>query len=95
MTREEHCKESIEKLGKPFKEVHEWLDAFAGTKEFGMRHRKKRHHLKGIEEVRTLWGDEAAEAARLHIISDLKMEGWRESDPFPRDEAQYVEMGLF
>lgn len=95
MNTGEHCAESIRLFGKPYGQVHEWLDAFAGTKEFGMRHRKKRHHLKGIEEVRTLWGDDAAEAARLHIISDLKMEGWRESDPFPRDEAHYVEMGLF
>ena len=95
MKYNEHCEESIRVFGKPYGQVHEWLDAFAGTKEFGMRHRKKRHHLKGIEEVRALWGDEAAEAARLHIIADLKMEGWRESDLFPRDEAHYVEMGLF
>jgi hypothetical protein len=37
-----------------------------------MRHRKLRHHLAGIEQARKLWGDQAAEAARLYIIADLK-----------------------
>lgn len=95
MYLKEHIIESIEKLGKDFKEVHEFLDAFAGLKECGMKHRRKRHHLKGIESVRELWGDEAAEAARIHIISDLKMEGWKEGDHFPIDEKDYVRMGLF
>jgi hypothetical protein len=31
--------------------------------------------LAGIEEVRRMWGNEAAEAARQHILSDLKLEG--------------------
>jgi hypothetical protein len=91
----DHCKESIEKLGRPFGEVHEWLDAFAGTHEFGMKHRKKRHHLKGINDVKDMFGKEAAEAARLHIIADLNEEGWKESDHFPEDENDYVRMGLF
>ena len=58
-----------------------------------MRHRKKRHHLKVIEEVRALWGDEAAEAARTHIISDLKEEGGGRAIR-SRDEKHYVEMML-
>jgi len=49
----------------------------------------------GIEEVRRLWGDEAAAVARQHIITDLMMEGWRESDPFPKDEDHYRQLGLF
>ena len=35
---------------------------------YGMRHRKLRHHLAGIEHLRKLRGDQAATAARLHII---------------------------
>ena len=66
MNFKDHCAESIKKLGYHFSQVHQWLDAFAGTKEFGMRHRKKRHHLAGIEEVRDMWGDDAAEAARRY-----------------------------
>ncbi len=95
MHHKDHIQQSIETFGRPFAEVHQWLDAFAGSKSFGMRHRKKRHHMAGIEEVRELWGDEAAEAARQHIIADLKEEGWKESDHFPIDEADYVRMGLY
>lgn len=95
MRFEDHCRESAFLFGKQFGEVHRWLDEFAGSKEFGMRHRKKRHHLQGIEEVRRKWGDLAASAARQHIISDLLMEGWKESDHFPYDENDYVRMGLF
>jgi hypothetical protein len=92
---EQHCEEAAQRFGKPFEEVHIWLDEFAGQPPYGMRHRKKRHHLAGIKEVQTMWGDEAAEAARQHIISDLKLEGWKESDPFPKDESHYQRMGLF
>jgi len=75
--------------------VHFWLDEFMGAPGIGARHRRKRHHLEGIAEVRRLFGDRAAEAARLHIIADLKMEGWKEYDHFPTDENDYVNMGLF
>lgn len=95
MTLAEHIAESITLFGEPFEEVHRWLDEFAGTPEYGMRHRCKRHHLSGIEEVRGKWGDTAAAAARAHIISDLRQEGWTKADRFPRDEADYVRMGLF
>ena len=92
---DQHCAETELIFGQPYPQVHLWLDEFAGKPPYGMRHRKKRHHLAGIEEVRKLWGHEAAEVARLHIIADLKMEGWSESAPFPRDETHYQRMGLF
>lgn len=95
MIFEDHCRECLEKLGNPFKEVHQWLDAFAGSKEHGMKHRRKRHHLKGIHQVELLFGREAAEAARLHVISDLKEEGWSEQDGIPKDEADYIRRGYF
>ena len=95
MTLAEHMSESISLFGEPFEVVNRWLDEFAGTPEFGMHHRRKRHHLRGIEEVRAKWGDRASEAARAHIISDLEQEGWTETDRFPRDEAEYVKMGLY
>jgi hypothetical protein len=81
-------------FGEPFEEVHLWLDEFFAT-PLGARHRRKRHHLKGVEEVRRRWGDKAADVARQHVISDLRGEGWRETDPFPRDEQDYVSMGFF
>jgi len=95
MKLEAHEMESLALFGKPCTEVHLWLDAYAGTPEYGMRHRRKRHHKAGVDQVEKLFGEEAALAARLHIISDLKEEGWLECDHFPRDENDYVRMGFF
>jgi hypothetical protein len=92
---EEHCEESIRLFGQPYVEVQRWLDAFAGSPEYGYRHRKKRHHEAGICEVVALFGEVAGPVARQHIITDLKDEGWTEADHFPRDEQDYVQMGLF
>lgn len=91
----EHCAESLNTFAKEFAGVHLWLDEFAGTPEYGFRHRRKRHHEAGVQEVAKLFGEEAAQVARQHIISDLKQEGWTEKDHFPSDEADYVKMGLF
>jgi hypothetical protein len=92
---EDHCAETLRSFGKSFAEVHRWLDEFAGSPEYGFRHRRKRHHEAGIREAANLFGDGAAEAARAHIISDLKEEGWTEKDHFPLDETDYVRIGLF
>ena len=91
----DHCLECEEKLGEAFIEVHTWIDAFAGTIKYGMKHRKIRHHEAGITEIIKLFGENAGKAALLHIISDLKEEGWKECDHFPQDEADYVRMGLY
>ena len=92
---EEHCAESVRLFGQPFEQVHRWLDEFAGRPPHGMRHRKFRHHQAGIGEVRRRWGEKAAAAARAYIVADLQMDVWRESMPFPKDERDYVAMGLF
>jgi len=92
---EDHCAESLRIFGEPFERVHIWLDEFAGSPEYGFRHRRKRHHEAGIREAADLFGEEAAEAARVHILSDLRGEGWTERNRFPMDEADYVRMGLF
>ena len=91
----QHCEQSRRLFGKAFEEVHLWLDAFAFKPPHGMRHRKIRHHQAGVEEVRRKWGDQAAAAARQHVVSDLEMEGWNPGDHFPADEKDYVRMGLF
>ena len=90
-----HCFQAKQSFGKPYEEVHEWLDHYFGHARYGARHRRKRHHLAGIAEVRRKWGAEAAAAARQHIIADLQMEGWKEGDPFPKDENDYVKLGFF
>jgi hypothetical protein len=95
MTYEEHVQESFELFGEDYGEIHRWLDEYAGTEEYGMRHRTVRHHEAGIQRAVALFGKDAGEAARRHIISDLKEEGWNEGDRFPRDEEDYVRMGFF
>jgi len=92
---EKHCEQTEQLLGDRFEQVHLWLDELAGKEPYGMKHRRKRHHAAGIEEVRRMFGDRAAEAARIHIEMDLMEEGWTRADPFPRDERHYVSMGLF
>jgi hypothetical protein len=77
----EHCAECVQKLGEPFYVVHRWLDEFFVKMGCHVRHRDIRHHEKGIEEARKMWGDKAAEAARLHIATDFG--GW-----VPKDEME-------
>jgi hypothetical protein len=92
----EHEKECVEILGEPFTEVHKFLDQYAFTYQYGMRHRHKLHHLQGIEEVRSLYGDKAAEAAKLHILADLALEGFpNDEDLIPKNEKHYKAIGLF
>ena len=96
MSFEEHCKECKQKLGKRHEDVHKWLDEFAFSAQYGMRHRRVRHHRAGIEKARRLFGEDGAQAAMLHVLADLREEGWREGvDRFPEDEREYVRMGLW
>jgi len=66
----EHCKDCIETLGEAFKEVHMWLDEYAGVYWPSKTHRVHRHNLEGIAQIRNKWGDMAAEAAEIHIFKD-------------------------
>jgi DNA-binding GntR family transcriptional regulator len=72
MKYKEHCKECEEKLGKDWSVVHRWLDRHAKKFFPWMGHRAIDHHEEGIERIKKMWGDEAAEAARLHILSDFQ-----------------------
>ncbi len=96
MKLENHERESITYFGKPFTEIHQWLDQYAGTPKYRMRHRKILHHEQGIKKVIELFGEKAGKVARRHIISDLEEEGWREGvDKFPQNEKEYIAMGFF
>ena len=96
MNRSAHCKECMEKMGKDFDHVHQWLDCTAIDYFPWMGHRQIRHHIDGVEQIRKLWGDEAAKAAEMHIISD---EGYVPSkeqirerygpSPFNDDKGEY------
>ena len=67
---ETHCEDCVRKLGKPFPEVHRWLDEHFRNWLIGPNHREIRHHEGGVEKVRQMWGDEAAQAAIIHIERD-------------------------
>ena len=88
---EQHCEESERLFGRRFEKVHLWLDELFYKGE-GARHRRIRHHEAGIKQVIELFGEEAGEVARQHIISDLKEYGWTEADRFPKDEEDYLKI---
>ena len=56
MTLKEHCAECLRILGNEYREVHVWLDEFAGHPTYNMRHRRLRLHEAGIKETVTLRG---------------------------------------
>jgi len=88
---QQHCRECKKEMGTPWMKVHEWLDEFA--KEQGApKHRRMRHHKEGVEEVRDMWGDEAAKAAEIHIRRDLFFYG---NDIPSKDEYDKVEEAYF
>ena len=71
-SRKVHCGDCIKKLGRPFNEVHAWLDGL--VPKYGIpRHRIFRHNMEGIEQIKEMWGDTAAEAARIHILRDFNL----------------------
>ena len=94
-----HCQDCIEKLGKPYEEVHKWLDEFMGDETVPLiertRHRKYRHNKEGIEQVRKMWGDEAARAAEIHIRKDLSGDGCFDGNSLPDNKEHFVSMGLW
>lgn len=63
-----HCKDCVEQLGKPFEEVHKWLDAY--FEEFGPDHRDIRHNTNGLKKAKELFGQEGMRAAEIHIQRD-------------------------
>jgi len=79
-TFEEHCTDCARALGDRFEHVNEWLDEL--QPEYGPMHRPFRHQTSGVEYVRSMWGDRAAEAAEIHIARDcgsvLTPEEWRD-----------------
>jgi hypothetical protein len=67
-TFEEHCRETEEKMGERYEQVHKWLDELQPV--LGPQHRSVRHNERGVQYVRKTWGERAAIAARIHIARD-------------------------
>jgi hypothetical protein len=71
--REEHEEDCEYFLGKPFSEVHAYLDECARhypVQVFGAKHRVYRHNAYGVEHCKWKWGDEGELAAKIHIVRD-------------------------
>ena len=69
-SRHKHCQDCIKVLGKPYDEVHAFLDQYF-AKLGPLKHRQELHHKHGIAMVRAKFGDEAAKAAEIHIREDF------------------------
>lgn len=70
---ETHCADCEQVLGKPYLEVHEWIDAFAkkySPKLYLEKHRMYRHHDEGVQRAIKKFGHYGGLAAKLHIIRD-------------------------
>ncbi len=93
----EHCLRAKERFGSEFRHVHKWLDEFYGHPTYKTKHRKFRHHWAGINEVRTKWGDIAADVAKQHILDDLRALEDKNADEYfiPKDEEDYVKRGYW
>ena len=84
-SRKVHAERSVALCGKPYLEVHEWLDALFPL-WLSLEHRDERHNLEGVEEVRKEWGDEAAGVAILHICDDWNLLPGQ----LPRDQKEAI-----
>ena len=65
-----HCKNSKERTGEEFRELHEWMDD--PQKELGVNHRTLRHDLSYISEVKKKFGIKGVREFLRHIAEDYK-----------------------
>lgn len=69
----EHEDDCNRLLGYPWSEVHYYLDELHKKYPIGEYldyHRQFRHNQKGVDYCRKKWGEEAAKAAKIHIVRD-------------------------
>ena len=67
---EQHARDCRTFLGGEFADVNRWLDEY--FRRMGPSHRRIRHHREGIEQARSLFGDEGALAAKIHVLRDCR-----------------------
>ena len=71
MEQIEHEKSAMAKFGKPFSEVHAFLDQF--FPDFGPSHRRIFHHQRGVDLMVAKLGPDARAVAEQHILDDIRM----------------------
>lgn len=87
-SRKQHCDECTEKFGRPYGEVHDWLDGLACVDgKLNINHRRWRHHVEALTEIYHMFGEEAVEAAKLHLLTDFGYIPTRQQveDMFPEE----------
>jgi len=72
MKLEDHEKQSVEVFGKPWTEVHLFLDKFSPMFR-GADHRRVLHTAEGVREVVRRFGEESRAVAELHIKEDWRL----------------------
>lgn len=89
MYEAQHIDRSRKAFGKPWIEVHRFLDQY--FPQFGMYHRIVLHHQRGIDLVVARFGEDARLVAEQHILDDQKRipEDWRDFD-FDLNMADHV-----
>lgn len=90
--RKTHCEDCLRLLGKPYDEVHEWLDFYAkkwNPHIYLEYHRQFRHNVKALEEKFKEWGFYRRQAAKIHIIRDNELFVLRK--PFYKVEVEEVD----
>ena len=63
-----HCKSSEKRTGKTYEDLHIWMDKPGEILEID--HRRVRHDLSYLEEVREKWGVEGVREFLRHISED-------------------------
>lgn len=69
----DHIEDCLRFLDKPYEKVHKWLDNYANAfpvSIFNDYHRTFRHNTYGLEFLHAMWGPNAKEAGRIHLIRD-------------------------
>jgi hypothetical protein len=65
---EQHCRDCELILGDRHEDVNRWIDEL--FRQFGADHRGYRHHWRGVQEAKRLFGEGGAKAAIVHIVRD-------------------------
>ena len=63
-----HCQNSKERTGEDFRELHEWMDKPGEV--LGIDHRRVRHDLSYLEEVKEKFGVPGVREFLRHIAED-------------------------
>jgi hypothetical protein len=65
---EQHCNDCERLLGDRHEAVNRWMDELFQV--YKDKHRRHRHHKRGVREALALFGKEGAKAAVVHIVRD-------------------------